>query len=176
MKLRIMESSCGSYAASIAEKIKKELKDMGYNSRRVGVRAKGAGYSDSIRITIKDVSIKEDAIQEIANKYESIRYDDYTGEILSGGNLYILVEYDYDAVKNAYQPYLEEAREIINADSDGSNTVLVMEKGGKQLYYYRGRTGRDGQCFEADDSYRTRVPVRSEYDLAKAMMFFDAQN
>jgi hypothetical protein len=176
MKLRIIESSLGSYALSIADQIKKELKDMGYNSRRVGVRTKGAGYSDSIRITIKDVSIREDDIQKIADRYESVRYDEYTGEILSGGNLYITVEYDYDAVKNAYQPYLEEAREIINADPDGYSSVLVMEKGGKQLYYYRGHTGRDGQCFEADDSYGTRVPVRNEYDLAKAMMFFDAQN
>ena len=32
MKLRIMESACGDYALSIADQIKKELKDMKKNT------------------------------------------------------------------------------------------------------------------------------------------------
>lgn len=174
MKLRISEATGSGYAASVANEIRKELKAMGYTSKQVSVRTKGAGYSDSIRITIKDVSISDKEIQEIADKYESIRYDDYSGEILSGANLYIFVEYDFYAVENACKPYTERATEIF--ETTGDKTVFVMEKNGKELYYYGGYNGRNGQCFVADDAYDTRVHVRSPYELAKAMMFFDAQN
>lgn len=174
MKLRISEATGDSYVTSVVNEIRKELKAMGYTSRQVSVRTKGAGYSDSIRITIKDVSIREKEIQAIADKYESIRYDEYSGEILSGGNLYIFVEYDHYAVENACKPYLEKATEIF--DTTGDKTVFVMEKNGKELYYYGGYNGHDGQCFVADDAYDTRVPARSAYEIARAMMFFDAQN
>ena len=176
MKLRISEARGGGYAASIADKIRQELKALRYGTRQVSVRTSGAGYSDSIRITIKDVSINEKEIEKIADKYESIRYDDYTGEILSGGNLYIFVEYDYNVVQNAAEPYRELAKEVIETAGNESKTVFIMEKNGKELYYYSGHNGHDGQCFVADDAYDTRVSARSEGELAKAIMFFDAQN
>ena len=162
------------YAKEIAQKIRSEIKALGYTAKKVSVRCNGCGYSDSIRITIKDIAIPEKAIVEIANKYESIRYDEYTGEILEGGNLYIFVEYDYDTVKAAYEPYLEKAEEIFN--TTGEKTVKVMKKNGKELWYYGGCYGRNGQCFEAHDAYDTRVPARDKYGIARAMAFFDAQN
>lgn len=161
------------YAKEIAQKIRTEIKALGYTAKKVSVRCNSCGYSNSIRITIKDIAIPEKAIEEIANKYESIRYDEY-GEILEGANLYIFVEYDYDIVKAAYEPYLENAEEIFN--TAGEKTVKVMEKNGKELWYYGGCYGRKGQCFEAGNAYDTRVPARDKYGIARAMAFFDAQN
>ena len=165
------------YAKEIAQKIRNEIKALGYTAKKVSVRCNSCGYSDSIRITIKDIAIPEKAIVEIANKYESVRYDEYTGEILEGGNLYIFVEYDYDTVKNAYEPYLEKAEEVFN--TTGEKTVKVMEKNGKELWYYGGcyGDGRGGQCFEFEnDKFGENIPARGKYEVARAMAFFDAQN
>lgn len=162
------------YAKEIAKKIREDIKKLGYTAKQISVRTDGAGYSDAIRIKIKDVAIKAKAIEEIADKYESIRYDEYTGEILEGGNLYIFVEYDWETVDKAYKPYLEKATEIF--ETTGEKTVLAFEKNGKQLWYYGGCYGRNGQCFEAEDVYDTRIPARSAGEIARAMMFFDAQN
>jgi len=166
------------YAKGIAKKIREDLKAIGYNSKKISVVTRGCGYSDSIRITIKDVTIPDKEIIKIADKYESIRYDEYTGEILEGANLYIFVEYDYDVMSDAAKPYMKKAIEIFNnaRNNTGDKTELIMEKNGKQLWYYGGCCGRNGQCFEAENAYETTVHVRSVGDIAKAMMFFDAQH
>lgn len=75
--------------------IRTELKAHGYNSRRVGVTLKYAGYSSVIRVTIKEKEIDKKEIESIAEKYKCYETDDRTGEILSGGNTFIRVSYDY---------------------------------------------------------------------------------
>lgn len=77
------------------ELLRKELKDKGYSSRKVGVRHEYCGYSSSIRVTIKDLSIDKEEIKAIANKYRDVDYDERTGEILAGGNTYVFVDYDW---------------------------------------------------------------------------------
>lgn len=75
--------------------IRKELKEHGYNNRRVGVRF--SGYS-AIYVTIKELAIDKKEIENIAMKYESYSRDERTGEILSGGNTFVFVDYDYRLV------------------------------------------------------------------------------
>lgn len=71
--------------------IRKELKEHGYNNRRVGVTYDGY----AIRLTIKELAIEMKEIESIAMKYESYSRDERTGEILSGGNTFVIVNYDY---------------------------------------------------------------------------------
>lgn len=71
--------------------IRKELKEHGYNNRRVGVSYDGY----AIRLTIKELAIDKKEIENIAMKYENYSRDERTGEILQGGNTFVLVDYDY---------------------------------------------------------------------------------
>ena len=94
-----------------AKAIRAALKEAGITSKQVSVRHRYCGYSSSYNITIKDGNVSELQIRDICKRFESVDYDERTGEILEGGNDYILVERDnhapvdgseyLDAVKNA---------------------------------------------------------------------------
>ena len=66
-----------------SRELKKELKNK-FKEVKFSVRS-GSG---SINVSWTDFPTVE-AVQEIANKYESVRYDEYTGEILCGGNTFV---------------------------------------------------------------------------------------
>lgn len=94
-----------------AKAIRAALKEAGITSRQVSVRHRYVGYSSSFNITIKDGNISEMQVKNICKRFESYETDERTGEILEGGNDYILVDRDYrtpvdgseylDAVKTA---------------------------------------------------------------------------
>lgn len=75
-------------STEIAKRIRKELKDVGYNSRQVSVTSS----SCAIHCRIKTDNVDKKTVEGIALKYENIHYDTYTGEILAGGNTYVFVE------------------------------------------------------------------------------------
>ena len=66
-----------------SRELKKELK-----AKFKGVKFSVRSGSGSINVSWTDFPTVE-AVQEIANKYESVRYDEYTGEILCGGNTFV---------------------------------------------------------------------------------------
>lgn len=71
--------------------IRQALKEHGYNNRKVGVR-----YDEyAIWLTIKDLAIDIKEIEQLAKGYESYERDEFTGEILSGGNTFVFVNYAY---------------------------------------------------------------------------------
>ncbi len=71
--------------------IRQALKEHGYNNRKVGVRYDGY----AIGLTIKDLAIDIKEIEQLAKGYESYERDEFTGEILSGGNTFAFVNYAY---------------------------------------------------------------------------------
>lgn len=115
----------------IRDKIKAEL---GYNSRQVSIRSGDCGYSDYTKITVKDLSCDIDAIKQIAKSFESIRYDEYCGEILSGANTYINIEYDWEILRKAEEAELENAEKAIKDASDLTKR--------KQCFYTDKKGGR----------------------------------
>jgi hypothetical protein len=78
-----------------AKEIRKELKALGIKPSQVSVTS---DYS-SVNVRIKDLSINIEPIKTIAKKYESVRYCEYSQEILSGGNTFVFVEYDWEAIR-----------------------------------------------------------------------------
>ena len=66
-----------------SRELKKELRN-----KFKGVKFSVRSGSSSITVRWTDFPTVE-AVQEIANKYESVRYDEYTGEILCGGNTFV---------------------------------------------------------------------------------------
>lgn len=71
--------------------IRQALKEHGYNNRKVGVRYDGY----AIWLTINDLAIDIKEIEQLAKGYESYERDEFTGEILSGGNTFVFVNYAY---------------------------------------------------------------------------------
>lgn len=70
--------------------IRNTLKSNGYSNRQISVTNDGA-----IWVTIKDSNIKLEDIENLVKKYEHYYADEATGEILSGGNTFVFVQYDY---------------------------------------------------------------------------------
>jgi hypothetical protein len=64
-----------------ADSLRSVLKTAGFNARRVSVRHDGS----TLRVTIRDASASLTKVKAIAETYESVRYCQATGEILSGG-------------------------------------------------------------------------------------------
>lgn len=117
---------------AIRERIKNEL---GYTSKQVSVRSSNCGYSDETRITVKDLSCDFEAIEKIAKSFEKVDYDQYNGEILSGGNTYIFVAYDWDVLHQAEEKEIENAEKaIIEADFENAerNQTFYTDKLGGQ--------------------------------------------
>lgn len=84
--------------AEAAAEIRARLKAVGINSRAVSVRSESFSMGSAIRITIRDLSISYASVKLAAEGEESIRRDEATGEILNGGNRYVSIDCDYDAV------------------------------------------------------------------------------
>jgi hypothetical protein len=81
---------------TVADKIRADLKRAGIPHKSVSVRMPHWG---SVHVTIRDASISISTIKTIANAYECIRRDDASGEILSGGNTFVDVDYDGEVLK-----------------------------------------------------------------------------
>ena len=125
--------------------IRAEIKKLGYNSRQVSVRSSNCGYSDSTRIEIKDLSCDAKAIEKAVMKFESIRYDEYSGEILSGANTYIFVNYEWKALHGGREAKMAEAEAII-AKLD--NEQIHIQKDEREFIIYKQGDFYTMTCFE----------------------------
>lgn len=87
--------------AKKAREIRKKFKKYGWNNRHIQVKSNSYSMGSSIRITIKSGIVNPHKVKEIVKEFEDVRYDNYTGEILSGGNRFIFVEYDKDEISKS---------------------------------------------------------------------------
>lgn len=71
----------------LAKLIRKDLK-MNFPKQKFSVRNQRGGYSTAINISWKD-GVAQNKVKPIAWKYEKIDRDEYSGEILSGGNTFV---------------------------------------------------------------------------------------
>src|SRR5699024_5781048 len=81
-----------------AKDLRKELKnELGYTAKQVSVKM-AAGIA--IEVTIKDYTVNCEEVEKIAKKYDSVDWDEHTGEILEGGNIF--VEINNIEIKKSY--------------------------------------------------------------------------
>lgn len=99
-----------------AAEIRKKLKDIGYNSRMVSVRSSSFSGGDDIVIRMKSTDVDETKVRKICKSYESIDYDEYSGEVLMGANSFVFVEWDSGFIENGAEKYKELAKEIQEKD------------------------------------------------------------
>ena len=109
-----------------AQKMNDALKKAGFNRRQVTVRHRRALYDDDYRIKVRDPKVSLLQIEEIVGEFESIRYDEYSGEILEGCNNYVFVDRDGKHPVDITQvlPLVEPA--LSKAMQDGRNQVVQL--------------------------------------------------
>ena len=109
-----------------AQKMNDALKKAGFNRRQVTVRHRRALYDDDYRIKVRDPKVSLLQIEEIVGEFESIRYDEYSGEILEGCNNYASVSRDEEHPVDITQilPLVESA--LTKAMQDGSNQAVKL--------------------------------------------------
>jgi hypothetical protein len=81
-------------AAMIRAELKAKHK---WTSRDVSVKADNFSMGSAIRIRIKNADVSLAAVKEIAAVHEKIDRDQASGEILSGANRYLDIEYSSEA-------------------------------------------------------------------------------
>ena len=151
-------------AKIVRNKLKKEL---GYTNRQVSVRGRYCGYSAALDIVIKDFTADIRKIRSIAYEMEDIDYDEASGEILSGGNTYVHVEYDYKLTSEKAKELIPLAEKIFNKMTN--NSALVAENGNKRLVYF----GTDSALWFIDDDTMRQEHINaynSPEGLARAIV------
>jgi len=154
------------------ESIRKEIKAMGYNSRTVSVRSD----SNSINVVLKKlIAIKP--IKKICNKYKSIERCERTGEILSGGNTFVFVEYDYDMLKNEEEMRHEIAKKIIEKTTSSKyyenialNEKIIVKFNGEEAFV-RLQNNENNSVQLIEDRYR----IDCFQQLARALAIIEAE-
>lgn len=130
-----MYQTTAQKAATIRAALKSEL---GLNSRAVSVRCSAGGHSINVEV-LAPIGDKFEQIKRIANAQESVRYDERSGEILSGGNTFVFVSFSsamIDAEAKNYHAWLDS---IPVADR---NSTRIYDSGvrGEGSKIYVGRT------------------------------------
>ena len=92
--MKIFENYLLSEKDDLVSAITAELKKNGYNRNKCSVRYRSLTMDRAIVITIYDLNIAQETIEKIVKKFEHLSYDAGTGEILTGGNTYIDINYD----------------------------------------------------------------------------------
>ena len=169
-----------------AAEVRKQLKEIGITSKQVSVKSGYCGYSDKLNITIKDLSVKEQTVKEIAKQYEEYERDERSGEILEGGNTYVFIEFDYDTKRKAMEEMLPKAIEIQEAGKElrqyECNTVVKADN--LEVTYIPGdhsiRLIQHGEVTDSEGTYRSSKTLSNhtawnEYDIASALGFWKYQ-
>ena len=153
--------------------IRAELKKAGYGTKQISVRSRFCGYSDATDITVKDITCNIEEIRKICKKYEKIDYDKYSGDLLSGGNTYISVQWDWDVIHNATEKKVEEAKKIVESTENGT-TIFQNEKIKFVLCYDEKRDLYDIAEFENGERFgkikiTPCVKIQMVYTVARAL-------
>lgn len=112
--------------ADAAKSIRATLKaDYGYTSRQVSVRSS----SGSISLEIKDPSVNYSVVEAVAERKQKIDYCKYSGEILSGGNLFVSVRYSHEAEAALSAPYIAPLQAAMDKLEPGSSVLEPVVEG-----------------------------------------------
>jgi len=101
-----------------ADHLRAALKRAGFTSKQVTVRRDAYSMGSTLYVTIRDLSIPKSKIEEIAGAFEIVRRCERSGEILSGGNRYLDVSYEDNALRAyALEVVLPQILEIPNGQA-----------------------------------------------------------
>lgn len=137
--------------------IRAELKKRGWTSKHVSVRSDQYSSGSSIRVEIKDPGVPLSAVKATAEAQEHVRRDGF-GEILSGGNRFVSVEYSQAAKEIHGRRWADAVQRAVNRFPEGGSNALFEVEGTPFLVgcpkAYDGKRitlWRDGYICEAYD-------------------------
>jgi hypothetical protein len=120
--------------------IRKALKAKGWSSRQVSVVSDLYSMGSSIRIKIKDATVPLSAVKAIATPHEHVRWDEASGEILSGGNRFVTIDYTAEALAALAAPYRAPVEAALAKLPEG-DTSRLEPVAGTPFLIGRGRHG-----------------------------------
>ena len=168
-----------------AKDVKKVLRENNIDTKNISVRSKIVGYDSSINVTLKDLSLPKHRIQKILDKeFSSISYDERCGEILSGGNTFVFVDFDYNLLENAIEekiPLATKLVEELNSKDDywcyelAKNNILRLYASKKieSLYIKDKDNNRISQWLFPNDEHSLYGNI---YSVARALIILENGN
>ena len=156
-----------------ARKIRTELKKAGISNKQVSVTSSNC----SVNVTIKDLSIKMETVEQIANKHESISRCEASGEILQGGNMFVFVGLDSDALRKAASDYEEKAKEIFQERGGDHYGITISEKDDLRLVYWPNECIPSVNLTPNEGGYaEKKYTAHNVYHLAEALAYYNKQH
>lgn len=155
--------------------IRNSLKAAGYSVRdNFSVRIKDCGYSNSVRVTVKNPTIDLDQVRAILAPFEEIRYD-ACGEILCGCNTYVFIEAADGLYYGPARKYAADAADALCKATDSTRTDACIYRAGDRLicsYFERGvihMTGYQDKGSYLKECGRTRITPAEIDSMAVAI-------
>lgn len=142
--------------------IRAALKQRGISSRDVSIRSDYYAGGSSIRIKVKNPNVSTKLVEEIANAHESIRRCEMTGEILSGGNRFVFVEYAHETYiifESRYLAAVQVAADVLNGESD--STLIPVEGTPYLIGKWNGGYSIWDQTSRCGDGYDVKAVAQS---------------
>ena len=146
-----------------AKEVKKVIKENGIDTKKISVRCSIEGYEEVIRVTLKDIMLPIEKIKTVVSEaFEVVGYDEYSNEILAGGNKFVFVEYDYEIYQEAVNAKLEEAEAKLK-ELENQPKTYGYELASKNSLVIYGNKETD-QIIVEDKTDRSK---RSWYNITK---------
>lgn len=147
--------------------VKAFLKEAGFETKAIKVRVNHWGYGDTyIDVDLFDLNLPIKKIQTtLAEQYSNVSYD-IDGEVLQGGNTFVIVSYDWETQHEAIEAKMEEAQELLDSlsqyDCHEGQGEIFKEDEEKAIYIYpvdkRMTVRRNGEIhsvwYDVSDSYK----------------------
>ncbi|MEG0408852.1 MAG: hypothetical protein RR623_08270 [Bacilli bacterium] len=86
-----------------------DLKLIGIEKKEYHLSVKNSLYDIAVHLIIKKPNINIKDVEKSIGKYEVIDYCNITNEILSGGNVYVFIDYDYNVFDCVIDDYKKMA-------------------------------------------------------------------
>ncbi len=113
--------------ADRAKAIRATLKLRGWNARAVSVRCDYYSMGSSIYVTVRQFGISAQAVKDAVEGFARIDRCQMTGEILSGGNTFVHVDYAtkvQEAARNELRETVDAAHAVITTTAGASVEVV----------------------------------------------------
>lgn len=162
-----MKTNTNPATMSKADQLRAALKAAGFTRKQVSVRTGGGSTETSLDVTVRDTTIALSAVEELAGKYENIRRCEATGEILGGGNTFLDVSYDDDAIRTAARA--EVLDQLMAIDSTGiAGTITARGQSILIAKIADQRCPWNGEVVALDHQTDPAMRVRCYWDATKA--------
>jgi len=155
-----------------AQELRKELKAIGISNKDVSVRVKPCTYSEVMDVKIKNLDVDIRKVQELAMKYEEINRDEFSGEILSGGNDFVFVDYDFQILQEDSKKYISVAEEILKNELKSGEGITISKTDKYELVFWKNQPNQIivySKGFEMFDGKWIKFPAYDAFALAESL-------